>query len=92
MRKEDIVVPHGETRRTFQGTPCFAQEKIAFDSGYREGYFDATTKQSAVGRTEMLISFFLWFRANGELHLDKSIEEMISVYGEETDALITDLK
>jgi hypothetical protein len=28
----------------------------------------------------MLFSFFLWFRANGELHVDKSIEAMIDIY------------
>lgn len=25
-----------EARRTFQGTPCFAQERLAFDSAVRE--------------------------------------------------------
>ena len=32
------------------------------------------------GRSEQLKAFFLWFRENGELHLDKSIEKMIDVY------------
>ena len=29
---------------------------------------------------EQLINFFLWFRENGEKHLDKSIEAMIDIY------------
>jgi len=32
------------------------------------------------GRSEQLKAFFLWFRENGELDLDKSIEKMIDVY------------
>lgn len=28
---------HNPIRSTFQGTQCFAQERIAFDSGYRSG-------------------------------------------------------
>lgn len=31
-----------------------------------------------------LLSFFLWFRANGELHIDKSIEAMIEIYLKES--------
>ena len=33
-----------------------------------------------IWRSEQLKAFFLWFRENGELHLDKSIEAMIEVY------------
>lgn len=29
---------------------------------------------------KQLLDFFLWFRANGEGHIDKSIEEMIAIY------------
>lgn len=31
-----------------------------------------------------LLSFFLWFRANGELYVDKSIEAMIDIYLKES--------
>lgn len=31
-----------------------------------------------------LLSFFMWFRANGELHIDKSIEAMIELYLKES--------
>lgn len=31
---------------------------------------------------EMLLNFFLWFRKNGEFHLDTNIEEMILAYME----------
>ena len=34
--------------------------------------------------SEQLLSFFLWFRANGELHIDKSIESMIEIYLKES--------
>lgn len=27
-----------------------------------------------------LYDFFIWFRANGEKHIDKSIEKMIDIY------------
>ena len=35
-------------------------------------------------KSGQLLSFFLWFRANGELHLDKSIEAMIEIYLKES--------
>jgi len=30
-----------------------------------------------------LYDFFMWFRTNGEKHIDKSIEKMIKIYLEE---------
>lgn len=39
------------------------------------------------GRSEILLSFFLWFRENGTKHVDKSIEEMIEVYEKEVGIL-----
>jgi hypothetical protein len=29
-------INNSEARKTFQGTPCFAQERLAFDSAVRE--------------------------------------------------------
>lgn len=34
----------------------------------------------ADARSKLLYSFFIWFRQNGELYVDKSIEEMIDIY------------
>ena len=28
----------------------------------------------------ILFNFFIWFRENGEKHIDKSIEKMINIY------------
>jgi hypothetical protein len=28
----------------------------------------------------ILFNFFMWFRENGEKHIDKSIEKMIQIY------------
>jgi hypothetical protein len=36
------------------------------------------TEIEALGK--VLFNFFMWFRENGETHLDKSIEKMIEVY------------
>ncbi len=36
------------------------------------------------GRSEIINSFFVWFRANVTLYVDKSIEEMIAVYEKES--------
>lgn len=33
----------------------------------------------------VLFSFFLWFRANGQLYIDKSIEDMINIYKKENE-------
>jgi hypothetical protein len=30
-----------------------------------------------------LLDFFMWFRTNGEKHIDKSIEKMIKIYLDE---------
>jgi hypothetical protein len=30
-----------------------------------------------------LFDFFMWFRENGEKHIDKSIEKMINIYLDE---------
>jgi hypothetical protein len=30
-----------------------------------------------------LLDFFMWFRENGEKHIDKSIEKMIKIYLDE---------
>ncbi len=30
-----------------------------------------------------LFNFFMWFRENGEKHIDKSIKEMIKIYLDE---------
>lgn len=30
-----------------------------------------------------LLDFFMWFRTNGEKHIDKSIEKMIKIYLEQ---------
>ena len=50
MRKNDIQVPDSDVRRSFQGTPCFTQERIAFDAGYREGYMNATAASRKAGK------------------------------------------
>lgn len=34
---------------------------------------------------KILFEFFLWFRENGEKHINKSIEKMIDIYLEESD-------
>ena len=39
-------------------------------------------------RGELLVSFFLWFRENGERYLDQSIERMIEIYEKESDNII----
>ncbi len=39
------------------------------------------------GVSGLLFSFFLWFRENGELHLGKSIEDMIDIYQTENKML-----
>ena len=36
---------HTPARSTFQGTPCFAQERLAYDCGFRDGYKAAQPKQ-----------------------------------------------
>lgn len=50
MNKDEIKVPNSEARSTFQGSPCFAQEQLAFDVGYREGFYDAIKKQDNLGQ------------------------------------------
>lgn len=54
MNKDEIKVPHKGARTTFQGTPCFAQERLAFDVGYREGYYDAVSQQSKISSNTLL--------------------------------------
>ena len=54
MNKDEIKVPHKGARTTFQGTPCFAQERLAFDVGYREGYYDAISQQSKISSNTLL--------------------------------------
>ena len=37
--KEEIEeFKYTQSRKSFQGTPCFAQERIAYDTGFREGF------------------------------------------------------
>lgn len=43
-------------------------------------------KPDVSGRSELLLSFFLWFRENGELYVDKPIEEMIAIYEKESNS------
>ena len=41
---------------------------------------DAYCDELEMEESERLFEFFIWFRENGEKHLDKSIEKMIQIY------------
>lgn len=52
------------------------QPKMHWKSVNRENVL----KAMEIYTKESLFDFFMWFRTNGELYIDKSIEQMISVY------------
>lgn len=37
-------------------------------------------KFKIMNEKKIIFNFFMWFRENGELHIDKSIEKMIEIY------------
>ena len=58
-------IDKSEVKRTFQGTPCFAQERLAFDSGFRNciNWLREINKSTPDNKKD------------GEAELDKWIEE-----------------
>ncbi len=44
LTEEEIEeTKHDDARMSFQGTPCFAQERLAYDVGHRNGYIQCLT-------------------------------------------------
>lgn len=52
------------------------------EKAYNDLQKQMNTCTCVVGKeiSKLLFDFFIWFRFNGELYVDKSIEEMIEVY------------
>ena len=64
------------------------QQEDATKIGWRQGFGYALRQAKNIDVKHdvsgHLLSFFMWFRANGELHVDKSIEAMIEIYLKES--------
>lgn len=56
------------------------QKSAGVDPSWSEAFaYSQLTPTNSIDR-EALKNFFMWFRENGELYVDKSIEDMIQVY------------
>lgn len=73
-----------EFAKQYYQLPQSGIESVKMKSAIRfaERYAEEVVKNNLVKPdvSGELLSFFLWFRANGELHIDKSIEDMIEIY------------